>query len=195
MASIMVKQWLARKWPHVMPLYRVIFNILAIVLTIPLLAVMFLYPGEMLWQWQGYGFYFSSGLALLAFLGFILSLQHYDLSEFWGTRQLREKNNSVHDQESFHISPFHRYVRHPWYFFSLVIIWTRDVSTVQLLVYILVSAYFFFGSRLEERKLIAYHGEVYKKYQQKVAGIIPLPWKILSEKQAELLLKEYKIKN
>lgn len=193
MASIMVKTWFAQKWPDVMPFYRIIFNIQAVILTIPLLVVMFLYPGETLWQWQGYGFYISSGLALLALSGFIISLQHYDLAEFLGTRQLRENNISVHDQENFHISPFHRYVRHPWYFFSLVIIWTRDVSTVQLLVYSLVSAYFLFGSQLEERKLIAYHGEVYRKYQQKVAGIIPLPWKILSKKQAEILLSEYNI--
>jgi len=192
MASIMVKTWLAHKWPDVMHFYRIIFNIAAVILSMPLLVVMYLYPGETLWQWQGYGFYFTSGLAILSILGFIVSLQYYDLSEFWGIRQLQEKNVSIHDQENFHISPLHRYVRHPWYFFALVIIWTRDVSSVQFLVYSLVSAYFLFGSILEERKLVAYHGEVYRKYQQKVAGIFPLPWKILSAKQAELLLKDYK---
>ena len=192
MASIMVKKWIAQKWPAIMPWYRIIFNTLAVVLTIPLLVIMVLYPGEPLWQWHGIGFVITSGLALMALAGFFVSLRHYDLSEFWGTRQLKEHNTSVHDQECFHISPFHRYVRHPWYFFSLVIIWTRDVSTVQLLVYLLVSAYFIFGSKLEEGKLIAYHGEVYRKYQQKVAGIFPLPWKILSAKQAEDLLNEYK---
>ncbi len=192
MASIMVKKWIAQKWPAIMPWYRIIFNAMAVILTIPLLVIMVLYPGEALWQWHGIGFVITSGLALMAVAGFVISLRHYDLSEFWGTRQLKEHNTSVHDQESFHISPFHRYVRHPWYFFSLVIIWTRDVSTVQLLVYSLVSAYFIFGSRLEEHKLIAYHGIVYRKYQQKVAGIFPLPWKILSAKQAEDLLNEYK---
>ncbi|NOQ78438.1 MAG: hypothetical protein GQ546_03450, partial [Gammaproteobacteria bacterium] len=80
---------------------------------------------------------------------------------------------------------------HPWYFFALVLIWTRDVSSVQLLVYSLVTAYFVIGSKIEEQKLIAYHGEVYKKYQQKVAGVIPLPWKILSAEQAQQLLSEY----
>jgi len=39
--------------------------------------------------------------------------------------------------------------------------------------------------------LITYHGTVYRKYQQKVAGIIPLPWKILSAAQAEHLLEKY----
>ena len=191
MASLMVKQWVARRWPGLMPYYRLMFNALAIILSIPLAVLVLLYPGEPLWQWQGLGFYFTSALALLAVTGFVYSLNHYDLSEFWGTRQLKEGNQSVHDQEKFQISPFHRYVRHPWYFFGLVIIWTRDVSSVQLVVYLLVTAYFIYGSRLEEKKLIAYHGEVYKKYQQKVAGLFPLPWKILSREEADNLLREY----
>ena len=191
MASLMVKQWAARHWPGLMPYYRLIFNALAIILSVPLAVLVVLYPGEPLWQWQGLGFYLTSALALLAVTGFIYSLNHYDLSEFWGTKQLKEGNQSVHDQEQFQISPFHRYVRHPWYFFGLVIIWTRDVSTVQLVVYLLVTAYFIYGSRLEEKKLMAYHGEVYKKYRQKVAGLFPLPWKILSREEAEQLLREY----
>lgn len=190
-ASLSMKQWVAGRWPEVMPWYRLAFNALAIILTIPLLVVMFLFPGEILWSWQGIGFYLTSAMAIMALIGFFYSLKHYDLSEFWGTRQLKEDNSSVYDQESFHISPFHRYVRHPWYFFALVLIWTRDVSTVQLLVYSMVTAYFVIGSKFEERKLIAYHGEVYKKYQQKVAGVIPLPWKILSAEQARALLDEY----
>lgn len=195
MASIMMKQWTAKHWPDVMPYYRLIFNVTAIILSVPLVLVMLLFPGETLWQWHGIGFYLTSILALMAVAGFVYSLRHYDLSEFWGTRQLQERNTSVHDQERFHISFFHRYVRHPWYFFSLVVIWTRDVSTVQLLVYLLVTAYFVFGSQLEERKLIAYHGEVYRKYQQKVAGLVPLPWKILSAEQAENLINEYSQNN
>ncbi len=191
-ASLAVKKWVARRWPQAMSFYRLAFNALAMLLTLPLLAVMFLYPGEPLWQWQGIGFYLTSALALLAVAGFVYSLRHYDLAEFWGTRQLKENNSSVHDQETFHISPLHRYVRHPWYFFALVIIWTRDISSVQLLVYSLVTAYFILGSMLEEKKLIAYHGEVYRKYQQKVAGVIPLPWKFLNAEQAEALLKEFK---
>ncbi|MCP3851873.1 MAG: hypothetical protein GY694_16810 [Gammaproteobacteria bacterium] len=190
-ASIMMKQWVAKHWPDVMPYYRLTFNGLALALSIPLLVVLYWFPGESLWQWQGMGFYLTSAIALLAVIGFFYSLKYYDLSEFWGTRQLKEHNTSIHDQENFHISPMHRYVRHPWYFLALVIIWTRDVSTVQLLAYSMVTAYFVIGSRMEERKLIAYHGEVYKKYQQKVAGVLPLPWKFMTQDQAKQMLDEY----
>lgn len=115
-ASLTVKNWVAVHWPGLMPYYRLSFNLLAIILVLPLLGLLIWYPGEPLWQWQGIGFYITSALALLALMGFALSLKHYDLSEFWGIKQWREGNTSVYDQEAFHISPFHRYVRHPWYF-------------------------------------------------------------------------------
>ncbi|WP_246539954.1 methyltransferase family protein [sulfur-oxidizing endosymbiont of Gigantopelta aegis] len=188
-ASLTFKQWFAKRWPELMPYYRLAFNALAMLLLLPLLLVMFVYPGEPLWQWQGIAWYLSRALIVLSILGFFYSLKFYDLSEFWGTRQLKECNTSVHDQECFQISPLHRYVRHPWYFFALVIIWSRDFSTVQLLVNVLVTAYFIIGSWLEEKKLCTYHGEVYQRYQQQVAGLVPLPWKILSAEQARDLIE------
>jgi protein-S-isoprenylcysteine O-methyltransferase Ste14 len=192
LASLMMKQWFAGRWPQWMPFYRLVFNVLAVLFLMPLLLLMFLFPGEPVWQWTGTGFYITTALALLAVLGFFYSLRYYDLSEFWGTRQLREDNRTTHDQERFHISPFHRYVRHPWYFFALVLIWTRDLTTVHLLVYSLMTLYFIVGAQLEERKLVAYHGEVYRKYQQKVASLLPLPWKILSADEAQSLVNEYR---
>lgn len=190
LASLMMKRLLAKYFPSLMPYYRLIFNIIALVMLLPLMFVMFIYPGEQLWQWQGFALYISSGLALLAVVGFIYSLKFYDLSEFSGSRQIRERNKRVEDQEHFKISPLHRYVRHPWYFFALVLIWTRDISTTQLVVYLMLTGYFVIGSKLEERKLLAYHGEVYQKYQQKVAGLIPLPWRVLSKSDAAKLIQQ-----
>jgi protein-S-isoprenylcysteine O-methyltransferase Ste14 len=192
-ASLAMKHWVAQNWPQFMPYYRLSFNALAILLALPLLGILILYPGEPLWQWQGLGFFISSCLALFALMGFFVSLTDYDLSEFWGTKQWREGNKTTHDQEGFHISTFHRYVRHPWYFFLLILLWTRDISTTQFTAYVLISLYLIIGSWFEERKLIAYHGEVYKEYQQKVAGLFPLPWKILTVSEAEALIEKYKV--
>jgi steroid 5-alpha reductase family enzyme len=90
-----------------------------------------------------------------------------------------ESNTSVDDQEQFQLSPLHRWVRHPWYFFALVIIWTRDMN--------LMTLYFIIGSRLEERKLERYHGEVYRRYQRQVPGLVPLPWKHLRDSDVKTL--------
>jgi hypothetical protein len=43
------------------------------------------------------------------------------------------------------------------------------------------------GSRLEERKLIAHFGEVYRQYCQQVPGLIPLPWRWLNKEEADRL--------
>ncbi|MCU7958537.1 MAG: hypothetical protein KZQ58_00765 [gamma proteobacterium symbiont of Bathyaustriella thionipta] len=94
----------------------------------------------------------------------------------------------MEDQETFKLSPLHHFVRHPWYFFALVMIWTRDMNSLMLVSAILLSLYFIFGSRLEERKLIQYHGKVYREYMNHVPGVFPLPWKILSHAQAQKLM-------
>jgi protein-S-isoprenylcysteine O-methyltransferase Ste14 len=94
----------------------------------------------------------------------------------------------VEDQERFYISPLHRWVRHPWYFLGLVILWTRDMDGVRLVSSLVISGYFVIGSRLEERKLLVYHGERYRRYCQQVAGLLPLPWRYLTARQAERLM-------
>lgn len=149
---------------------------------------MFEYPGNTLWTWQGVWFYIANGIALLAIAGFFWSLRYYDGGEFTGLNQLREKTHTVEDQESFHLSPLHRFVRHPWYALGLAIIWTRDMNQAFLVTAVLISAYLIFGSRLEEKKLLRYHGEIYRKYREKVPGLVPLPWRYLTKAEAEELM-------
>lgn len=187
-ASIAFKQWVAGHLPRLVPYYRLLFNLLSTLLAVPLLYVLWRYPGEPLWEWQGLGLYITNVLALMAAITFIYSLRLYDLSEFLGTRQLHEHNTEIRDLEHFQISPLHRFVRHPWYFLLLVLLWTRDLSTTQLLAYSLVTLYLIIGSRLEEQKLIAYHGEVYREYRRRVPGLLPLPWKFLRKHEADALL-------
>lgn len=188
-ASLWLKRWVAGHYPALTCYYRLLFNGLAMLLAIPLAVVVVRYPGEPLWQWQGGWFYLMNGLALLAAVAFLYSLKMYDMAEFFGTRQLRERVSEVKDLEQFKISTFHRYVRHPWYAMLLVILWTRDITTTQLLTYSLLTLYLVIGSRLEERKLIAYHGEVYRAYRERVCGLLPLPWKFLREDEAAALLQ------
>ena len=183
-ASLRFKQFILLSYPGIMPWYRLIFNILAMLLLIPPVFLMLMYPGELVWQWSGNWRYLANTLALLAIAGFILSLRSYDSSEFIGTRQLKEGRKDIKERESFHLSVFHRYVRHPWYAFALILIWTRDMYVSYLISAILMSLYFILGSHLEEKKLIAFHGDQYRLYRKYVAALIPLPWRILSEQKA-----------
>ncbi len=159
LASLRMKRWFAGRWPDLMPAYRLGFNVLALVLLIPPLYLIYSADGSYLWRWTGYGWWLANGLALLALFGFAWSSRYYDGDEFLGLRQWRDRERSVEDQERFQISPLHRYVRHPWYSLGLALIWTRDMNPEFLVTAILATLYFVFGSRLEERKLITYHGE------------------------------------
>lgn len=187
LASLAVKQRIALRWPQAMPAYRLVFNMVAILLLLPPAWLTLSYDGPELWAWTGPWFWVANGLATLAITGFIWSLRYYDSGEFLGLRQLRDRETSPMDQERFHISPLHRFVRHPWYFLGLVLLWTRDMDAARLLTVGLITAYFVFGSRLEERKLEQYHGDVYRHYRQQVPGLFPLPWRYLTRKAAREL--------
>jgi protein-S-isoprenylcysteine O-methyltransferase Ste14 len=187
LASLQLKRSIARNWPQFMPLYRLCFNALATLLIIPPLWWSFTLPGPQLWQWSGGFWWIANGLALLALLGVAWSMQDYDSGEFLGIRQWREKEMSVEDQEGFHVSPLHRFVRHPWYSLSLVLIWTRDMDLAFITSAVVMSIYFVVGSRLEEQKLTVYHGDKYRRYCELVPGLLPLPWRYLSREQAEKL--------
>ncbi len=189
LASLAVKRRVAAGWPSLMPYYRLTFNVLASLLILPILWLTYRAPEPMLWRWQGIGAWLANGLALAALFGFWLSLKSYDMQEFLGLRQLQAQVRKVEDQEHFHLSTFHRHVRHPWYFFGLVLVWTRDMSATTLLSSVFITLYFIIGSRLEEKKLLVYHGDTYRRYMERVPGLIPLPWKYLATDEAEALLK------
>lgn len=190
LASLLVKTWVARRRPGFMPWYRLFFNATAGILILIPLYMTFSASGEPVWAWRGGWFYLANGIALLAVFGFFFSLRFYDGSEFIGLRQLREREHRVEDQESFQLSPLHCYVRHPWYFLGLIMIWTRDMPPAMLLTAISATLYFFIGAYLEERKLVVYYGDVYRQYQLRVPALIPLPWRHLDRKSAERLTSQ-----
>ena len=79
-------------------------------------------------------------------------------------------------------------MRHPWYSLGLVIIWTLGMAPAFLVTPVMITPYFAVGSGLQERKLLVYHGEAYRRYRRLVPSLIPLPWKFLSRQQAHRLI-------
>ena len=179
LASLPIKHYVASRCAQCMALYRLLFNISATLLLFVPLFVSSLWRTESLWAWSGVMGWVMNSIALIAILLFFATLKYYDMSEFLGLRQIRDQETAVEDQENFHLSPFHHFVRHPWYFLAIVIIWTRSMDVMMLISAVAMTFYFIIGSVLEERKLISYHGDIYRRYQQRVSGIFPLPWKYL----------------
>lgn len=186
-ASMGLKQWVRHHAPRWVPSYRLAFNLIALIALVPVAWVHFSIDTITLWSWTGWASWLANGLALLACLGFLVSTRYYDGAEFLGLRQWQHARETTEDAEAFTISPFHRYVRHPWYSFGLILIWTRDMDSALLTSATMITLYFWIGSLFEERKLIEIHGDRYRQYRENVAGLIPLPWKILSREDARRL--------
>ncbi len=103
-ASLGFKQRLIGSWPALAAWYRLLFNLLAVLLLIPPLALLYSWPGEMLWQWQGIGRWLSGGASLAAIAGFFWSLRYYDSKEFTRSatavgqeKRLSDRSGGIHD--------------------------------------------------------------------------------------------------
>lgn len=185
LAAFTVKAAVGQRWPAFMPWYRLVYNLIAIVTILPLGWLIHAMPGDWLWRWTGIGTWLANGLALAACAGFLLSARYYAMDEFIGMRQIRERAAQADRPDGFAVSPFHRFVRHPWYCFALVLVWTRDMTPALLLSALAITLYFVVGSRLEEKKLLALHGEKYRRYRARVPALFPLPWKTLGRDEAQ----------
>ena len=181
LASSRLKARVARRWPAFEPRYRLAYNVFAVVSVLPLVWATYAIDGAWLWRWTGVWAWIANGLALLALVGVAVSSKAYDMDEFLGLRP------AARPSEKLAISGFHRHVRHPWYSLSLVLIWTRDMNAPMLVTALAITLYFVVGSRLEEKKLLAFHGEAYRRYMSRVPGLVPLPGKSLSEEEAREL--------
>lgn len=181
-ASIPCKEFCRRRWPRFFASYRLVFNGLALLLLIPLIALSLHTSGPQLWVWTGGMAWLLNGLAVLVLIAFLRDGGGYDLMTFLGLRP-----PAAVGTPRLVISQWHRFVRHPWYSLALVLIWTRDMNAANLVSATAISLYFVIGSRLEENKLIAEFGERYREYQRRVPALLPLPWRVLSKDEARRL--------
>lgn len=91
----------------------------------------------------------------------------------------RQLYNKPLPQEPFALKGPYRWVRHPLYFFTLVMIWSgADLTADRLLFNLLWSVWIYLGTVLEEKDLVADFGAPYQHYQKKVPMLIP--WKGLA---------------
>jgi protein-S-isoprenylcysteine O-methyltransferase Ste14 len=184
LASRPVKAWTAARLPGLMPAYPLLYNGMALLALAPFILWLARDPGPFLWRWASAAGWVANGLACAALAALLLAGTTYDLGAFLGWRAWRERRQDGGDGEPFRIGRIHRFVRHPWYAVSLVVLWTRDMTALRLVSAAWITAYFLIGSRLEERKLLAQYGDRYRRYRARVAPFLPLPWKILTRAEA-----------
>lgn len=92
-----------------------------------------------------------------------------DVLEFIGIK--REKKNSLITRGSYAI------VRHPLYLAGILILITKmNMTQIDLLATLLISGYCVTGAFVEEKRLLSFYGEEYRKYKQQVSMFIPVKW-------------------
>ena len=118
---------------------------------------------------------------------------------WWGSRSLGEFDalgvkpalQAFDSQKPLAATPFtvngpYRWVRHPLYLFSLIIIWSCPVFTADRLLHnTLWTIWIIIGATMEERDLVDCFGEAYRSYQNTVPMLLPTSLKPMTTNFSE----------
>lgn len=169
-----------RRVPGVARFYRLLYNVLAFATLLPLVVVTGLAGGPPVFGWQGWGNVVRLLLLAAAVLLFLGGARKYDMQYLLGLKQLRTGKSTLllTDSPEFTADGVFGLVRHPWYLGSLLVIWSAlpEYPLSKFLAAIILSCYLVIGTLLEERKILACHGERYRAYQKQVSMLFPWKW-------------------
>jgi len=187
-AKTLARQWLGQRMAD--GIYRLLYNVIATVTIIPPLLLAVLLPDRPpLWRLPTLLLFVTGPLQLAALGAMAISLWRVDLPRFIGLRQffrLWAGEAEPRDPPVLRTDSLHGWVRHPLYFFSLVVIWLLPAVTPNLLALnIGVTVYFWIGSIFEERKLVQDFGEVYRAHQRRVPRLLPTPSSLVAALRRE----------
>jgi protein-S-isoprenylcysteine O-methyltransferase Ste14 len=159
--------------------YRLLYNLFA---AVTLLPVLYLLATEVsrspLWVIPEPFNVLAMLIQLASLLGLTITLWQRDIWDFAGLRQALDylgNRECPAPSPKLVTSGPHGLVRHPLYFFGLILLWSNPEVTLNIFVFnVLSTLYFWIGSRYEDRRLEAMFGEAYLEYRQRVPGLLPI---------------------
>jgi protein-S-isoprenylcysteine O-methyltransferase Ste14 len=145
-------------------------------LFIPVLVVVALFPGPVLYRLGLPWIVLAVFVQLVSLVTIAIGLLQSDAMHFLGLRQLLEAERDAPPQLV--VSGLYRWVRHPLYTAGLAFIWFTPWMTTSILAMdIALTVYILIGSEFEERRLRSEFGQAYADYQRRVPRLIPRPWR------------------
>jgi methanethiol S-methyltransferase len=113
--------------------------------------------------------------ALLAVWVFIWGAVAVRDLDFFGLGSIRAYlRQSPACEPAFVVRGPYRWMRHPWYFAVILLIWSfPDLTADRLLFNVLWTGWVWVGAKLEETDLMAEFGDSYAQYRRKVPMLIP----------------------
>jgi len=189
--SVMARQGFKKWWTKIIPksIERSTFVLLSSLVLIMLFYYWRPIP-DVIWNVQGT----LAGILLtvLSLTGWLIVLvgtfliNHFNL---FGLQQVYLNMKNSEPKKPQFVKPlFYKVVRHPLMLGFIIAFWATPFMTVgHLLFAFATTGYILVAIQIEERDMVKFHGEEYKRYQQEVSQIIPLPPK----KQVAVMGKEF----
>jgi len=124
---------------------------------------------------QGVFRWLLRGVFFLSIAGFMWGMQSLGSFDAFGLNPILAHVRGTRESPMpFVIQGPYRWVRHPLYFFTLILIWSCPMlSADRLLFNVFWTAWIWVGTILEERDLVANFGEAYRDFQRNVPMLIP----------------------
>lgn len=130
-----------------------------------------------LYDFQGFARWIIRSFFLLAMVGMVWGVRALKNLDAFGRKSIRDhlKGKQNHPQQFSVYGPY-LWVRHPLYFFVLLLIWScPDLTLDRFLFNFLWTVWIIIGTVLEEKELVSAFGNDYRQYQSSVPMLIP--WK------------------
>ncbi len=144
-------------------------------LTVTLMVLFWQRSPQYVWHFQGYGYPLTRFVFFISIAGFLwggLALRTFDALGIGPV--LAHVHQKKQSSMPLVIRGPYRFVRHPLYFFTLVMMWScPNMTADRLLFNLLLTVWIVFGAAMEEKDLLEEFGDAYHEYQQIVPMLIP----------------------
>lgn len=176
--SIMIRKSFRRALMTIVPQhYQGVLFALASAVALIILVFFWQHANQTLIDLQGGYSLAMQGVFFASLIGLVWSMSALHAFDMFGAQPVLARMGASRVRNMpFTIRGPYRWVRHPAYFFILLMIWFSPAITLDRLLFnLLFTGWIVLGTRLEERDLVAQFGKAYLDYQGKVPMLIP--WK------------------